>query len=197
MDQPIINLILFPFISLIVLFLLIISIKKKKKKWLIIMLSFFLVWGAVASGIMINQFIENYFYPYAEITQKNQKYYRDGKLLTGVSSYVNKKDSVNLKMKDGVVVYREIFLSLDTQIKISEYFFPDNGERYSRYIDKNGESISEGKFWSMLIKSSNRNLDDFILLYGKPNKIEKENNRTFYGFLIEKNQVSALTKEIL
>jgi len=194
MNQQIINLVLFPFISLIILLLLINSIKKKKKKWLIFLLSFFLVWGSIASAIMINQFFENYYYPYSELTLKNQKYYRDGKLLTGVSSYVNKKDSVHIKLKDGVVINREIFLSLDTQIKISEYFFSDNGERYSRNIDKNGESISEGKFWYMIIKDSNRNLDDFILLYGKPNKIEKENSRTFYSFLIEKESSECTDK---
>jgi hypothetical protein len=193
MNQTQIGLILWTSCTVILIILLIFSLRRKKKKWLIIFLSFLLVWSISASVIMLDEFIKNFYYPFSEITIKNEKYYREGKLCTGVSSYLNKKDSVVLKIKEGVLINRTIYLTLDKKIEISDYFF-ESGERYSRYIYNNAESISEAKLWYMIIKDSNRNLDDFILLYGKPIKIEKENNRTFYSFLIEKESSECTDK---
>lgn len=173
------------------------SFKKKKKKWILISSS--LVFMGVTTytlfftTMIVIQTLNNRYYDYSEISLKENKYYRNGNLFTGTSSYMNKKDSIVLKIKDGATKNRIIFLSLDKKIEISESFF-DSGERYSRYIYNNTESISEGKLWYMIIKDSNRNLDDFILLYGKPNKIEKENNRTFYSFLIEKESSECTDK---
>ena len=174
------------------------SFKKKKKKWILISSSliFFglFIYTTFFTTAIIIQTLQKRYYNYSEINLKENKYYRNGKLFTGVSSFMNKKDSVVLKIKYGIIIDSEIFLTLDKQIKISESFFSDNGDRYSRYININGQSISEGKLWYMIIKDSNRNLNDFILLYGKPNKIEKENNRTFYSFLIEKESSECTDK---
>lgn len=197
------NLIVFPFFTLVLLFLLILSLRKKKKKWLIILLSILLLWTTTVSAMMISSFIENYYYPYSEITIKNQKYYRNGKLLTGVSYYVNNKDSVELKIKDGDLIERNISLSLSKKIKISELYLPSkfNNERFSRTASTINETsllteeiLSEGKLWNMIVKDSNRSLNDYILIYGKPNKIEKENNRTFYSFSIEKESSECTDK---
>ena len=203
MSQSIINLIVFPFITIILLFILIGSIKRKKKKWLIILLSFLLVWVTTASAIMIIEFIENYNYPYSEIKIKNQKYYRNGKLFTGVSSFMNNKDSVVLKIKNGDLSNRTIFLSLNKKIEIFEMYLSSefNNQRFSRSaftINKKSllseESLSEGKLWYMITKDSNRSLNDYVLIYGKPNKIEKEGNRTFYSFLIEEESSECTDK---
>jgi hypothetical protein len=131
------------------------------------------------------------------------KYYRNGKLFTGVSSFMNNKDSVALKIKNGDLDNKKIFLSLNKKIEISESYFSSefgNKRIYRSAFTINEksllaeESLSEGKLWYMIVKDSNRNLDDFILLYGKPNKIEKEGNRTFYSFLIEEESSECTDK---
>ncbi len=194
MSQMTINTIVFPFFTIVLLFILILAIRRKKKKWLIILLSILLIWTTSVSAYMITNFIENYKYPYSEIKIKNQKYYRNGKLFTGVSTFMNNKDSVMLKIKNGDLDYKKIFLSLNKKIEISESYLPSefDNKRISRSAFTINEKtllseeyLMEGKLWNMLVKDSNRTLDDFILIYGKPNKIEKENNRTFYSFLIE------------
>ena len=79
------------------------SFKKKKKKWILISSSliFFglFIYTTFFTTAIIIQTLQKRYYNYSEINLKENKYYRNGKLFTGVSSFMNKKDSVVLKIK--------------------------------------------------------------------------------------------------
>jgi hypothetical protein len=176
------------------------SFKKKKKKWILISLSIIfsglLIFTLFFTFVTASETYHNRYYNYSEIKFEGNKYYRNEKLITGVSSYINNKDSIVLIIKNGKLVRRTVYLFGNKEYE-SYTFFDDNGEFWFRGVIgtlKNGKSLNEGLLWNLIAKDSSRSLNDYVLIYGKPNKIEKENNRTFYSFLIEEESSECTDK---
>lgn len=176
------------------------SHKKKRKKWILIFSSIIFsglfIFTLFYTFVIASQTYHTRYYDYSEIKLVGNNYYRNGKLITGKSSYINNKDSIVLLIKNGKLVLRKVYLFGNKEYE-SYTYFDDNGEFSFRGVIgtlKNGKSLNEALLWNLITKDSKRNLDDFILLYGKPNKIEKENNRTFYSFLIEEESSECTDK---
>jgi hypothetical protein len=166
------------------------SFKKKRKKWILISLSIIfsclLIVTLIGIFVTASEAYHNRYYNYNEIKLNGNKYYRNGKLLTGVSSYINNKDSIVLKIKDGKLEIRKVYLFRNKEYQSYTYFDSDGKFWFRGAIGtlKDGKPFNEVLLWNLITKDSNRSLSDYVFIYGKPNKIEKENNRTFYNFLI-------------
>lgn len=166
------------------------SFKKKRKKWILIsssiIFSCLLIITLIGIFVTASQTYHNRYYNYNEIKLNGNKYYRNGKLLTGVSSYINNKDSIVLKIKGGKLVIRTVYLFRNKEYQSYTYFDSDGKFSFRGAIGtlKDGKPFNEVLLWNLITKDSNRSLSDYVFIYGKPNKIEKENNRTFYNFLI-------------
>jgi hypothetical protein len=184
------------------------SFKSKKEKWLLVFLSMgfsglliFTIWTIMG---LVYSYLENRYYAFNEINLTENKYYKNGELLTGVTSFLNNKDSVVMKIKDGGLDERKIYLTLDKKnIELTEYYysFELGGKpwlKFASIINEDGsyseEALSVGKLWNLIQKDSSRTLNDFILVYGEPSKIEKEDERTFYSFLIEEESSECTDK---
>lgn len=184
------------------------SFKSNKEKWILVSSSMgftglliLTIWTILSIVIYS---LENRYYGFNEIDLTENKYYHNGELITGITSYMNNKDSVVFRIEDGGLIERIIYLTLDKKnIEISElYDASDSSNKpwiiFTSIIKEDGsyseEDLSTGKLWNLIQKDSSRTLNDFIFIYGKPNKIEKEDDRTFYSFLIEEESSECTDK---
>ncbi len=127
------------------------SFKKKKKKWILITSSLLFVLTLFFNVITITEEVvgfitrtlENTYYNYGEISLKGNKYYRNGNLFTGVSSYINNPDSISIKIKDGKLIEKNIYKN-DKKEVIKETFW-ENGSLFIKtlYINDKKEGIEE------------------------------------------------------
>ncbi len=184
------------------------SFKCNKEKWILVSSSMgftglliLTIWTILSIVIYS---LENRYYGFNEIDLTENKYYHNGELITGITSYKNNKDSVVFRIEDGGLIERIIYLKLDKKnIEISElYNASDSSNKpwliLKSFINEDGswseEDLSTGKLWNLIQKDSSRTLNDFIFIYGKPNKIEKVDDRTFYSFLIEEESIECTDK---
>jgi antitoxin component YwqK of YwqJK toxin-antitoxin module len=131
------------------------SFKKKKKKWILISSSLFfvvvLIYTLFITIMFVNHTLDNRYYNYSEISLKESKYYRNGNLFTGVSSYMNNSDSISIKIKDGKLEEKNTYKNHE---RVSREWYHENGNISYRTPYKNDkkEGIEEhfnenGSIW--------------------------------------------------
>jgi len=122
------------------------SFKKKKKKWILITSSLIfvvvLLYTLFISIIVVTTTLDYRYYNYSEISLKENKYYRNGNLFTGVSSYMNNLDSISIRIEDGKLKEKNTYKNNE---RVSREWYHENGNIWNKTPYKNDkkEGIEE------------------------------------------------------